>query len=328
MPVEHRLYASKAYTGLMELRTLAYFRAVAELGSIAKAAAALNMTQPTLSRQIGQLERQLGYELLRRSSRGTLLTATGQGLYDHLSSLFEQVDRIPEVLRTVDQFERLLHVGIPSGIPTPWIEEFERALHEADPAVTLSLHEATSAEQRKLLQDGTIDIGLVRMEPTELHSRMTFTQRFGAAVRCDSPLATRSSISVDDLAGLRVMAHSSQETPAQEARLRAATVGIGVDWQLRRFSEYGETIANTGRADAVLVAEASAERHFPTWCWVPFANHATDIHTVQTWAAWADPDLEDLDVCLAAMERASRVDYVSAKASNSSRTSAGFSSGK
>ncbi len=293
---------------MVELRHLSYFRAVAELGSIAKAAVALDVTQPSLSRQIAQLERRLGYQLFRRSARGTVLTPAGQGLYDHLDVLFTQVDRIPDVLRAFDEMEHLLHFGIPGGMPYGWLEEFQRELARTAPNVALSVYEATSAEQRRLLRDGAIDIGLLHMAPPEVHSCLILEQRFGAAVRKDSPLADRRSVGFADLTGLRLMAHSTQETPGLEARLRSAAEsdGVLVDWIFRRFSEYGELVADTAHADAALVAEASAARHFASWTWIPLDEASGLTAPIHTWAAWTDPDLEDLEACLSAMSYASR----------------------
>ncbi|GAA2082223.1 LysR family transcriptional regulator [Actinomadura alba] len=291
---------------MVELRHLSYFNAVAELGSIAKAATALHMTQPTLSRQIAQLERTLGYELLRRSARGTSLTPAGKGLHEHAKIIFHHVDRIPEVLRVCSEAERTLQVGIPAGIPHAWFSRFEAQLRRLEPRVRLSLHEATSDEQRRLVQIGMIDVGLVHAEPQGIHSALIMSQQFGCCIRDPDVLRDAKTLTFADLTGLRVMAHSAAETPGEEVRLRAAADAAGSDvhWMFRRFSQHGQLIAETSDADAVLVSEASAAKDFTTWRWIPLAESEPNA-VIETWAIWSDPDLTDVDVSISAMRHAS-----------------------
>jgi len=292
---------------VVELRHLSYFTAVAELGSIAKAATALHMTQPTLSRQIAQLERTLGYELLRRSARGTSLTPAGKGLHEHAQVIFHHIDRIPEVLRVCSEAERILQVGIPAGIPHAWFSRFEARLRTLEPRVRLSLHEATSDEQRRLVQIGMIDVGLVHAEPQGIHSALIMSQQFGCCIRDPDVLRDAETLTFADLAGLRVMAHSAAETPGEEVRLRAAAEAAGSDvhWMFRRFSQHGQLIAETSDADAVLVSEASAAKDFTTWRWIPLDESEPNA-VIDTWAVWSDPDLTDVDVCISAMRHASK----------------------
>ena len=292
---------------MIELRHLAYFRSVAELGSIARAATALHMTQPTLSRQIAQLERNVGYQLLRRTPRGTSLTPAGEGLREHVGAIFTQIDRIPEVLSTFDAAERLIRVGIPPGIPQSWFETLLRELGKSVPQLKLSLHESTSEEQRKLLQAGLLDVGVLHLDPPELSSALVLIQRFGCVVRPESALASLSSVRLADLDGLRVMAHSAQENHGQEVRLRAAaeTSGLRIAWVFRSFAEHSELIAHSSGVDAVLLGEASARRHFAAWQWIPLDESDEVNALMRTWAAWKDPDLYGLGECLDAMYRAS-----------------------
>ena len=301
---------------MMELRHLAYFRVVAEVGSIAKAAAVLKISQPTLSRQIAYLERSTGYSLLARSSRGTVLTPAGEAFHEHIRRIFVQVDQVQEVLRAAKHAHRLVRLGLPAGVPGGWFTAFERRLSEGAPEAVLSLHEATSAEQRRLLRSGVIDIGLLHVEPPELHSRFVLSQRFGAAVRANSELAVRSSLTLSEFRGKRVMAHSTEETPGLEARLRAAPDGDGVDWLFRRFSEHSALIAESARADVVFIAEVSASRHFPGWIWIPMHRSMGESALIRTWAAWSDPELPDLDSLLRAMAHASKLVSSSKKRAN------------
>ncbi|WP_190814406.1 LysR family transcriptional regulator [Saccharopolyspora pogona] len=239
---------------MVELRHLVYFRTVAQLGSIAKAATALHMTQPTLSRQIAQLERTLGHQLLRRTSHGTSLTPAGESLRTHVGAILELTDRIPEVLHRAERGTRAIHIGMPPGVPREWFEALQTALRDARPDLRISLREATSEKQRVLLQQGVINIGLLHTEPRELQSVQVFSQRFGCAVREASRFGERRSVMLEDLAGLRVMAHSVQESPGKETRLRAAAEarGVQIDWAFRGYWEHAELVADSAEADVVL----------------------------------------------------------------------------
>ncbi|MGI8305918.1 LysR substrate-binding domain-containing protein [Saccharopolyspora hattusasensis] len=218
----------------------------------------------------------------------------------------ELTDRIPEVLHRAERGTRAIHIGMPPGVPREWFEALQTALREARPDLRISLREATSEKQRVLLQQGVINIGLLHTEPRELQSVQVFSQRFGCAVRDASRFGERRSVMLEDLAGLRVMAHSVQESPGKETRLRAAAEarGVQIDWAFRGYWEHAELVADSAEADVVLATATSSRRHFPAWRWIPLDESEKANSVVRTWAAWLDPDLLDLEACLSAMHQA------------------------
>ncbi|MBF6334164.1 LysR substrate-binding domain-containing protein [Nocardia transvalensis] len=221
-------------------------------------------------------------------------------------TIVQQIERIPAVLQAAAEAEQLIRLGIPPGLPHRWFKAFRAALDQSAPHLELSLHEATSEQQRRRLQQGTIDIGLIHLQPPELHSQLVLTQQFGCAAPPTSPLANRQRITWHDLDGLRVMAHSRQENPREEVQLQAAAdaAGVQITWILRSFSEHSALIADSVDAQAVMMSEASARRHFPTWRWLPM-DRAHDIDAaVNTWAVWLDPDLHGLPEVRGAMAAA------------------------
>lgn len=278
----------------MELRHLRYFRAVAELRSVSKAAQVLHVTQPALSRQIMELERQLGAPLFQRTSRGVDLTPAGAGLYDHLDAVFAQVERIPEIVRTASEAKTMVTVGLPQGLPHDWFLDLLEVVEHELPEVALSLHEATTDQQRQLLQQGLLDLALIHMEPDEGPRLLLLEQGMGIGVPPDSPLAGRSELDFADLDGLTVMAHAVGEIAAEESRLRAASASaqVAVNWVFRRFSEHSWLIARTAHVDGVLVSQESIARHFRGWVWIPVratddGRHSRDV--IRTWATWKEP---------------------------------------
>lgn len=295
----------------MELRHLKYFAKVAELRSVSQAAAALNITQPALSRQIKDLERSLGYLLFDRTPRGVTLTAAGAGLVRHCETVFAQVDRIPEVLRTASQNREMLHVGVPQGLPYGWFLGLLQAVDAEAPTIALTLHEATTDEQWQMLQSKLVDVALIHREaPRADGSMLLMKQAIGVAVTSDSPLAGLAEVGFAQLDGLSVMAHAVGEIAAEEIRLRAAATAAGVSmkWVFRRFSEHSGLIAVTAKVDAVLLTEASAARHLPDWVWVPVRaerDPGFDL-AIRTWATWNEPQTSHVKALLAVMRERAR----------------------
>lgn len=276
----------------MELRHLTYFCKVVELRSVSKAAGVLHMTQPSLSRQIIELERELDYKLFERNSRGVEPTAAGTGLYKHMDAVFGEIDRIPEVLRTAAQNKTLVRVGVPQGLPHEWFLTLLNAVEEQMPNVALSLHEASTDEQRQLLQNRLIDLGLIHLQAPEASSELLLEQAMGIAVLSKSP-STAAGITFAQMDGMKVMAHAIGEIAAEEFRLRSASLAAGanIHWVFRRFSEHSWLIAKTADVDAVLLTEASARRHLHGWTWTPI--QADDVSggkmAIRTWATWNEP---------------------------------------
>ncbi|MFH5821088.1 LysR family transcriptional regulator [Georgenia sp. AZ-5] len=274
----------------MELRHLSYFAKVADAGSVSRAAEMLHMTQPSLSRQIAVLEREIGQRLFERTPGGMVLTPAGRGLYEHTQVVFAQVERIPEVVRTFQAHREIVRVGLPPGVPHEWfLAVLDHARAEL-PQVAVSLLEASSNEQQAMVRNGLVDLALLHSRPTGLKNAGVLRQQLGAAVPPDSPLRNHAAVRFTDLHDRQVMAHAADEVTREEDRLRAASAAAGVRarWVFRRFSEHAALIAESTKVDAVLVTRASAGRNLPGWTWVPFVEKdaAGESLAVLTWAAW------------------------------------------
>ena len=275
----------------MELRQLKYFVRTVESGSISGAAVELHMTQPALSRQLADLEKELGGALLQRNPRGVAPTALGRVIKAHADTILAQVDRTPELVRLAASGRSLVRVGAPPGLPHEWFRSAVHAVAAAGLDVQFSLYEASSDEQSRLLRSGRIDLALLHTEPEEgISSRHLLIQPLGAAVRPTSRLNEREVLGLDDLDGLTVMAHAAGEIRVQEVKLRSAAEaeGIRTHWVFRKFSHHSLLIADLADADAALTTEASAGLNFPGWRWVPLTakDAAGRPLQVETWAAW------------------------------------------
>ena len=146
----------------MELKQLEYFRHVAELGSFTRAATFLSVVQPALSRQVRQLEIELGQTLFERNGRGVILTDAGARLLEHTRGILTQVGRARQELeeqRNGDSghFALGLPPSLGRSITVPLVKAFSRSL----PHVRLATVEGLSAYMIEWLNLGRVDCALV-----------------------------------------------------------------------------------------------------------------------------------------------------------------------
>jgi DNA-binding transcriptional LysR family regulator len=146
----------------MELRHLRYFVAVAEHLSFARAAQALHLSQPPLSRQIRALEEELGTALFARTKRSVRLTPAGAALVPEARRLLREADALKAGARQLAAGEvGTLALGFISVAAYNLLPELAREFHRRHPAVKLVLQEATTDVQLAALRQGELDIGLV-----------------------------------------------------------------------------------------------------------------------------------------------------------------------
>ena len=146
----------------MDLKQLEYFVRVAELGSFTRAAIALDVAQPALSRQVRLLEVELRQNLLTRNGRGAAPTEAGQLLLEHGRGILHQVERAREELgRVRGALAGRVAVGLPPSVAkvltVPLIREFRRRMPDA----TVSISEGLSAGMHDSLASGRLDIALL-----------------------------------------------------------------------------------------------------------------------------------------------------------------------
>jgi DNA-binding transcriptional LysR family regulator len=189
----------------MELRHLRYFLAVGEALSFTRAAVKLRVAQPALSRQVQDLEDEIGVDLLRRSRRGMKLTAEGKNFLEEVRELLKRVDESVERVRALARGEYgELHIGF---APVPTAEILPPALaafRKAVPRVKLSLHDLSTDEIISGLRDAALELGVL-IEPTaeqaagiEFESLRTYP--YCVAMFASHPFARLKSIPLEKLA--------------------------------------------------------------------------------------------------------------------------------
>jgi LysR family hca operon transcriptional activator len=189
----------------MELRHLRYFIAVAEAGSLSVAAQQkLHTTQPSLSRQIRDLEDEVGAQLLTRSARGIELTPAGRAFLDHSRLVLSQVEAAGLAARRVAHPAKPCFVmGFLTGHELTWMPEALRILHDELPNVDVMISSQYSPQLADGLLKGRVDAAFLRREKgvPDLAFRLLVKEPLVVVLPGDHRLATRETINPRDLLG-------------------------------------------------------------------------------------------------------------------------------
>jgi len=188
----------------MELRLLESFVVVAEELNVGRAAVRLHLTQPSLSRQIASLERELGVELFARVKKRFVLTAAGERFLADTRALLKQADLAIRDAQRVHRGELgTLRLRFVQSATFDALPRLLGAFREAQPDVVLDLETMTTIHQTKALLDGRIDVGLFRpltQTVDGLATRVISKDPLVAALSAKHPLAGRPRIRLADLA--------------------------------------------------------------------------------------------------------------------------------
>ena len=254
----------------MELRLLHYFLAIAEEGSINRAAERLRVSQPSLSRQLQALENQLGHRLVQRTARGATLTATGEALVQHARKIVALEAATAEVVAGARPVREVVVLGVPPGTPTDWLLRLVRTLKEGEAQCEPSLVETSSSTQLRMLREGRVDLAMVHQKPPAEYASWELREEpFGVAIRPGTALAREPSVGLEALDRLRVLVHSREQVPTQHDALIGAAMDAGVQpqWHFAKFVEHALPAAEAIDADAALISNHTATRQMPDWPW-------------------------------------------------------------
>lgn len=193
----------------MELRVLGYFLAVAREENFTRAAEQLHVTQPTLSRQIADLEEELGVKLFTRSNHNIILTQDGMLLKRRAQELVALADKTKrDFLSKEDNLEGTISIGSGEFLSTAILCDCIAAFRKKYPLVRYELYSGNADNIRDSIERGTLDVGLMA-EPIDIRKyefvSMPIREEWGALVREDSPLAGKEHITPEDLVGIPVV---------------------------------------------------------------------------------------------------------------------------
>jgi len=189
----------------MELRHLRYFVAVAEEGSLTLAAERrLHTAQPSLSRQIRDLEYEVGVQLLTRNARGIDLTPAGQAFLNHARLALSQVDVAVEAARRIARPPKASFViGFLTGHEMEWLPAAMQILHAELPQIEVTIASQPSPELARAIDRGDVDAAFIRPEKDMPGLAYTLLTRepLMMVLPSDHRLATETSVSLQDIEG-------------------------------------------------------------------------------------------------------------------------------
>ena len=187
----------------MEFRTLKYFLTVAREENITRAAALLHLTQPTLSRQLMQLEEELGVKLFRRSQHHIVLTEAGMLLRRRAQEIVELAEKTARELRPAEEITGRISIGSGDLRSMTYLAKLLAAFHRQHPRVQYEIYSGDSDGIKERIEQGLLDMGLL-LEPVDTSRyqilRLPVRESWGVLVPEDSPLARREAVTPGDLA--------------------------------------------------------------------------------------------------------------------------------
>ena len=187
----------------MELRVLKYFLAIAREENFTKAAQQLHITQPTLSRQIAQLEEELGVDLFVRSNHNIILTEDGMILKRRAQEILSLADKTKrDFLHKDENLEGVISIGSGEFLSTRCLTDCIAQFRRKHPLVRYEFYSGNAGNIRDQIERGLLDIGLMS-EPIDIRKyefiSMPIKEEWGAFVREDSPLIDKDFIAPQDL---------------------------------------------------------------------------------------------------------------------------------
>ncbi len=202
----------------MELRHLRYFVAVAEERGFSRAARRLHVAQPALSRQVRELEEELGVRLLHRDSHSVRLTESGEIYLERCRSILDQVSRAGDEVRRAARGEiGKLSVAFIGSLGHELLPLVLQRFRQHHPEVLLELHETSPGDQLEQLKEGRLDVGFVGMADSppggSVEVETLLEEPLVVALPADHPLASRTRLRLDDVRTERLLLTARRTTP-------------------------------------------------------------------------------------------------------------------
>jgi LysR family hca operon transcriptional activator len=271
--------------GSMELRHLRYFVAVAEEKSITVAAKRrLRTAQPSLSRQLRELETEVGARLMTRSASGIELTAAGRTFLDHARLALAQVEAAAAAARrAAHPEERTLALGFLSGCEPEWLPGVMHVLREELPGIEVAISSKHSPQLAEGLATGKLDAAFLRPEERypDLVYKLLAREPLVVVLPSDHRLASRKAIALNDLAG-ETFIGMAEQAPVLRSITEDYIRRSGIDLKPTHQVEYLSMAMSLVASTRGVVLLPSFARNFLTRSVIsrPLAGEAPSIDLV------------------------------------------------
>jgi LysR family hca operon transcriptional activator len=269
----------------MELRHLRFFVAVAEEKSITVAAERrLHTAQPSLSRQMRELEIEVGAELMTRSAHGIELTAAGKVFLDHARLALAQVEAAAAAARrAAHPEERTLALGFLSGCELEWLPAAMQVLREELPKIKVTISSKHSPQLADGLATGKLDAAFLRPEERypDLVYKVLIREPLIAVLPSDHRLASREAIGLQDLVGETFIGMADQ-APVLRSIIEDYIRRSGLDLEPTHRVEYLSMAMSLVASTRGIALLPNFARNFLTWSVItrPLAGEVPSIDLV------------------------------------------------
>ncbi len=193
----------------MEIRVLRYFLEIARAGNMSRAAETLHVSQPTLSKQMKDLEQELGKKLFRRGSTSLSLTDEGMLLRKRAEDILDMVDKTADEFKALDNITGgEVHIGCAESHQIKYLARTIKAFKESYPLFRYHLTSGNTEQVVERLDRGLIDFAVI-VEPPNIskynYLEIPEANTWGVVMRRDDALAKKESICIDDLMDLELI---------------------------------------------------------------------------------------------------------------------------
>lgn len=274
----------------IELRQLRYFVVLAEELNFGRAARRLGISQPPLSRQIMELERELGVPLFDRTKQAVQLTVAGRVFLEETRRTLEQVSRSLEMAQRAHRGELgQIALGVAPLLEASAYPALEMHIRKAFPRLQMKRHVLPSEEQTPLIRSGALDAGLVRL-PLEEHDSLAleflFCEALVVMMREDNPLANRRALALKELSGQPRIAVRKKFNPASYRYIQALCDRNGFHpSRIVPVDTTSELLNSVLRGDGVALVPASFKRQFTTGLhYARIRDKNADVHVGWTYS--------------------------------------------
>src|SRR5665213_1067433 len=216
----------------MELRHLRYFVAVAEEENVSRAALKLHVSQPGISRQIRDLEAEIGFQLFERSAKSRRLTAAGKVFLGDARAVLQRAEEAVNKARAVSSgITDEINIGYAPSLTVQILPAALRKFQEQFPNVRVALHDLSTEEMLAQLGEKKLQVALTVRPPAKLLRGLSFEElaRYAmcVAVAPKHPLAKSKSVSLGQIAGEPLIAYSRKDYPEYHAMLEKLFASVG-----------------------------------------------------------------------------------------------------
>lgn len=277
----------------MELRHLRYFTAVAEALSYRRAAQAIRVAQPALSKQIKDLEAEIGVQLLDRNTGGVVLTDAGTAFLEEAKDILERAEMAAKAARdaAAGQSGRLV-IGSLGAVSANFLPATLAAFRKLHPRVELTLHELPSPDQVQALQSGTLQVAFTTNQtlprsPT-LESVEVLAARLVVALGRGHRLARQRVVALADLAEETFLCVGGTERHQQHGRLIESVLGArGIRHRpVKRVNGYESLVALVSGGHGVSLLLPFRPSHRPEHLVFREVKEQGDDLLVHIFAVW------------------------------------------